>query len=281
MSTMRAKISAKAKQQHKEQRLPTALKHGVFCRMTILPGENPAEFARLHASLIEEWKPSGQTEFDAVFTIAKDMWRKARLQRFQEVRITGCTWDPVNKLFDEPQALRSVYRMLEKHDHDSVGSDAANAHSAPEGGASRTDAAARESQEAPQEAEIDEDIRVSLDCLSKDDAEHLRQNFPRHAFESSSERVAAIRKEIMTVLLPKSVRFGSPPTEVLLDAAAQVLTPEVWEHELAVEERINASIYRATKFLIECKAMKQILAQTPEQMKVITPRPRLHDDRKE
>jgi hypothetical protein len=45
-------------------------------------------------------------------------------------------------------------------------------------------------------------------------------------------------------------------------AASQVITPEVLDHELALEERNNAIIYRAMKRLIECKAMKQILRQS-------------------
>jgi hypothetical protein len=49
----------------------------------------------------------------------------------------------------------------------------------------------------------------------------------------------------------------------LRDAVAQTFSPDVWDQELAVEERIDASIYRATKHLMQCKAIKQLSSQTP------------------
>jgi hypothetical protein len=45
---------------------PNAYKHGIFSATAILPGEDEQEFERLHADLIEEWKPVGATEEDTV-----------------------------------------------------------------------------------------------------------------------------------------------------------------------------------------------------------------------
>jgi hypothetical protein len=58
---------------------PNAHKHGAFAKTAILPGEDPLEFEYLHHALIEEWKPIGPTEEDAVLSIAKGMWRKRRV----------------------------------------------------------------------------------------------------------------------------------------------------------------------------------------------------------
>ncbi len=63
------------------------LRHGVFAEIMILPSEDAQEFAKLHAALVEEWRPVGPTEKDAVFGIAKGMWRKRRMQSFLSRRI--------------------------------------------------------------------------------------------------------------------------------------------------------------------------------------------------
>src|SRR6266540_3613454 len=57
-----------------------ALKHGGYANLGVLPGEDPAEFDRFHQSLVDEFEPSGPTEDDVVLSLAKCLWRKARLQ---------------------------------------------------------------------------------------------------------------------------------------------------------------------------------------------------------
>ena len=59
-----------------------ALKHGAFSTFLILPWESASQFAELHLDLIDEWKPVGRTEQDAVISIAKGIWRKRRMQAF-------------------------------------------------------------------------------------------------------------------------------------------------------------------------------------------------------
>ena len=61
-----------------------AVKHGVFAEVVILPGEDVKEFEELHQSLINEWNPDGPAEHDAVSTLAKCLWRKRRLVRYQQ-----------------------------------------------------------------------------------------------------------------------------------------------------------------------------------------------------
>jgi hypothetical protein len=56
-----------------------ALKHGAYSATAVLPGENPAEFEKLHRQLIAELKPSGVFEDDIVATIARLIWRKQNL----------------------------------------------------------------------------------------------------------------------------------------------------------------------------------------------------------
>jgi hypothetical protein len=48
---------------------------------------------------------------------------------------------------------------------------------------------------------------------------------------------------------------------VLLDRSAHIIPPDAFEHEIALEERIEAMIDRSFKRLGQLKAMKQMLAK--------------------
>ena len=56
-----------------------ALKHGAYSATAVLPGENRAEFEKLHRDLIAELTPSGALEDDIVMNIARLVWRKQNL----------------------------------------------------------------------------------------------------------------------------------------------------------------------------------------------------------
>src|SRR5262245_44599111 len=78
----------------RNRKQPNALKHGAFTQMAILPGEDIRAFEKLHMDLIEEWHPIGPTEQDAVLTIAKGIWRKARIQGFLLGKALACSLTP-------------------------------------------------------------------------------------------------------------------------------------------------------------------------------------------
>lgn len=65
-----------------KQRHP-ALKHAGYSATTILPGENEAEFKKLHRELISELAPNGALEDDIVATITHLLWRKRNLGTFR------------------------------------------------------------------------------------------------------------------------------------------------------------------------------------------------------
>jgi hypothetical protein len=60
-----------------------ALKHGGYAATAILPGENRADFEKLHQSLIAELAPVGALEDDIVATMARFVWRKQNLATFR------------------------------------------------------------------------------------------------------------------------------------------------------------------------------------------------------
>src|SRR5262249_61888830 len=66
-----------------------ALKHGGYAATAILPGENRADFEKLHQSLIAELAPVGALEDDIVATMARFVWRKKNLETVRLAELAG------------------------------------------------------------------------------------------------------------------------------------------------------------------------------------------------
>jgi hypothetical protein len=231
-------------EQAKKNQFLRAVKHGAFAKMAILPGEDPKEFEELHSALIEEWSPVGPTEEDAVLNIAKGVWRKRRQQKFLHTEIDKCSWDPEHPLFDEARGLRNLLDIMEDGSFLEI------------------------MEHAPDHLEhlLKFVIKVSIPSYGipklkeafpklEEEFPKLEEAFPRENYESVSDWVAALHRVISGVLLQHS----DPKPEVLLNRSAEVHTPDVVDHELAVDERIDAMIDRAVKRLVQTKAMKQML----------------------
>jgi hypothetical protein len=158
---------------------PNALKHGVFAEMTILPWEDPQEFRHLYAMLVEEWKPVGPTEQDAVLNIAKGIWRKRRMQRFLPREMERCRLDPDHPAYDPVYALRAFSAAIEENPDD----------------------------------------RHAFNALRAGDADHLLQKFPRQNYKSTLEWGRAIQEEVTSVLLPAAEYGNSTEVLVARDAS--------------------------------------------------------------
>jgi hypothetical protein len=65
------------------KRPPPALKHGAYSEAVLLPGEDPAEFEKLHSGLIAQFAPQGRMEEETVASLARLMWRRQNLARFE------------------------------------------------------------------------------------------------------------------------------------------------------------------------------------------------------
>ena len=205
----------------KFDQLMNAITHGAFSSILILPWESKAEFAELYDELIDEWKPVGRTEHDAVLSIAKGIWRKRRMQAFLRNELEKHTCDPSHAAYNEAEMLRVLYHFIEM---------------APE----------------------PDTFETCLFGLRTQKANDLRRKFPRKDFQSDSDWVKAVQHEIKSNLLP-----AARPVEDLVGPSASVLfTDEAIEHDIGVEERIDAMIDRAIKRLVQTKAMKQMLGSS-------------------
>jgi hypothetical protein len=60
-----------------------ALKHAAYSATTLLPGEDPAAFEKLHRALIDEFTPIGALEEEIVTDMARLTWRKQNLAIFR------------------------------------------------------------------------------------------------------------------------------------------------------------------------------------------------------
>jgi len=67
---------------NRSKHIPPALKHGAYSGTTLLPGEDPAAFKKLHDDLIAEFTPAGPLEVDVVVSLARLVWRKQNLSSY-------------------------------------------------------------------------------------------------------------------------------------------------------------------------------------------------------
>jgi hypothetical protein len=78
-----AQMRAPGERHHARRKSSPALKHGAYSEAVLLPGEDPAEFRRLHKDLIEEFSPTGRLEEETVAALARLVWRRQNLARFE------------------------------------------------------------------------------------------------------------------------------------------------------------------------------------------------------
>ncbi len=74
-----------------------AFKHGLYSKQLILPGEDPAEFDELRATLCGEHQPANTTEEILVDELAQNFWR---MRRFRELEARAWTPENLNSSID-------------------------------------------------------------------------------------------------------------------------------------------------------------------------------------
>jgi hypothetical protein len=215
---------------------PNAMKHGAFSAITILPGEDPEDFNRLHAALNAEWHPAGASEQDAVASIANAIWRKIRAQKFIKIQVLNNSFDSNHPAYDEVVCLQGLANMMDRK---------------------------------PETAFKDFASRA----LRPDKVTYLERKFPLSNFNSTSEWARAIVNEINKVLIPESLllwtRNSTNPhaaealgAMILSTASFTAGSGDLFDQDVSLAERLEAMIDRGIKRLIQIKAMKQMLAQT-------------------
>ena len=209
---------------------PNAQKHAVFSRFLIIDGEDPRQFEKMIDELAEEWQPEGKSEHEAVLDIAKGIWLKRRFQLFLMVKGIRNAANPDHPSYDERSGLKAFL---------------ARARISPE------DAFSHGSH-----------------FLRKDQLDTLMKAYPKAKFKSETEWFAAIEKEITSTLFPiYDAVYSDPETYYPLLLSAATFSDDLFDRAIALDERLNAMIDRATKRLVQIKAMKQMLGHASKKPK--------------
>ncbi len=74
--TQRSTLNRAREASQRPRNFRRPLKHGAYSGMSLLPGEDPAEFEKQHKKLIAEYAPTGHHEHEIIETVARLMWRK-------------------------------------------------------------------------------------------------------------------------------------------------------------------------------------------------------------
>jgi hypothetical protein len=232
-------------------RKPNALKHGGFSGAELLPWEDVNEYEELHRRLKQEFEPSGPLQEDCVNTILSCLWRKRRVREKRNLD-TAAALDRVENrvLWDEPPPLFDT-------EMEGVQYSLANRRSEPR---SKRPEDYQQLLGFSSSLYGERDKRLlelSVGMLPREFSSHLRENVPSENFESTSQWVVTLKKEVDTVLLPMVRERGHDPDAYLATAAAFLTEDRVLE-DLAIEERLDAAIDRAMKRLYQLKLARQL-----------------------
>src|SRR3954468_12607298 len=102
------------------------------------------------------------------------------------------------------------------------------------------------------------DLDWKFNLFQNEFTRHLREAVPRDKYPELMDYLRALKKEIDEVLLPR-VRSEQPTDDyIAAKTAAEFLTPERILEDLALEERLDATMDKAIRRLAQAKALKQI-----------------------
>lgn len=71
-----------------------SFKHGLYAKLLVLPGEDPADLEALRSSLRVEHQPVNTTEEILVNEIAEHFWRLRRMRKFEAFAMQPDNFDP-------------------------------------------------------------------------------------------------------------------------------------------------------------------------------------------
>jgi hypothetical protein len=91
----------------KRAKRKNALKHGVYSREVMFPGENIRDYNALASEFMEEWAPEGPTERGLVERLLGLYWRKQRLDRYEQEQLHR----GVQRIHENNEASRMIEEM--------------------------------------------------------------------------------------------------------------------------------------------------------------------------
>ena len=232
---------------------PSALKHGAFSSSAFFPWESREDFEALHLELIDEWDPCGAFEEEAVFTIASCMWKKRRIRDKRQLEVIAHLQTPDPQSSKKPTPFFDTQIEQLKF----ILSNKSTA-SAPATRRLDSDEATLLKLSDSFYGDLSE-FSLKLTFLFRNKyTEHLKEAVPREGYPEFIDYVRALKAEIDEVLLPR-VRKERPSDDyIAAKTASEFLTPERILEDLALEERLDATMDKAIRRLAQAKALKQL-----------------------
>jgi hypothetical protein len=202
-------------------------------------------------------EPKGPLDEDYVYTILSGMWRKRRVREKRNLEIAAALDRVENHvLWKEPPPLMETNLDRIKYQPKANLSEPRN-RSEP-----RTRPAEDYQQLLAFSSSLYGDqqkkiVELSVNMLPREFSSHLHEKMPAENFESITQWIVALKSEVDSVLLPMVRKRGHDPDAHLATAAAFLTEDRVLE-DLAIEERLDAAIDRATKRLYQLQLAGQL-----------------------
>jgi len=204
--------------------------------------------------LIDEWDPCGAFEEEAVFTIASCMWKKRRIREKRQLEVLAHlqTPDPQSSKQPTPFFENRIEQLKFTLSHKSTAA-------APSSSQFNYDEAMLLQMSASFYGDTsEEDVKWKFAFKKNKFIDHLKEMVPREKYPKLIDYVRALKTEIDEVLLPR-VRNERPSDDyIAAKTASEFLTDERILEDLALEERLDATMDKAIRRLAQAKALKQL-----------------------
>ena len=225
-----------------------ALKHGAYSGMSLLPGEDPAEFEKLHKNLVAEYSPIGQHENEIVETMARLMWRKRCLWSYGLAELAKKRLSAIKSELEKARDTRSHQDWAKNYEHREKVDNALEQYRAEKSAKGEPLSHEEMQQIKAQYADPDIAAEESYDNLWFEIMRHPKFRERRAQEQAEQEK---IRREM------GDAAFG-------LTRISHVTTTGYLMHELSIIDRIDAMIDRCLKRLLLVRGIKSISRSVSE-----------------
>jgi hypothetical protein len=206
--------------------------------------------------LINEWDPCGAFEDEAVFTIATCMWKKRRIREKRQLEVLAHLRKPDPQSSKEP--IPFFESKIEKLKFQLSHKSKSTAVAPPSHQFNSDEAMLLELSASSFYGDMSEQSLTWKFFYRNRFTDHLKQAVPRENYPEFIDYVRALKKEIDEVLLPRARSERPSDDYIAAQTASEFLTAERILEDLALEERLDATMDKAIRRLAQAKALKQI-----------------------
>lgn len=241
-----------ASQRARDLRRP--LKHGAYSGMSLLPGEDPAEFEKLHKELVAEYAPTGQHEHEIVETITRLMWRKRCLWSYGLAELARKRYSAIELEREKANDTRSHEIWTKKDEHWEKVDNALEQY--------RAEKDAKGEPLSHEEMQRIEAQYADPDLSAEEEYDELwikLMAHPKHREHRAQQQVEE-----------KQIRREMGDAAFELARISHVATTGYLMHELSIVDRIDAMIDRCLKRLLLVRGIKSISPSISEATKQIS-----------